>query len=59
VVGGREQIVAEIVGGVAPHRQADRVELAVELVVIDGAPARESMQPRQRAREVRDAVSAN
>ena len=55
VVGVAEQIVAEIVGGVAPHRHADRVEFAVDLVVIDQPAARGLMQPRQRAGEVGDA----
>ena len=55
VIRDREQIVAEIVCGVAPHRHADRVEFAVDLVVIDQPAAGGLMQPRQRAREIGDA----
>ena len=51
----REQIVAKVVRGVAPHRLADRVEFAVDLVVVHGAASRGLMQPRQRAREIGDA----
>jgi hypothetical protein len=54
VVRDREQIVAEIVRGVAPHRHADGVELAVDGVVVDGLPSLGLMQPRQRAREIGD-----
>ena len=50
-----KQIVAEIVGRVAPDRHADGVEFAVDLVVIDRPAARCLMQPRQRARKVGDA----
>ena len=55
VIRKREQIVAEIVGGVAPHRHADGVEFAVDGVVVDDLTARGLMQPRQRAREIGDA----
>ena len=50
----RKQFVAEIVGGVAPHRHADRVELAVDRVVVDEPAARGLVQARQRAREIGD-----
>ena len=40
VVLPRKQLVAEIVGRVAPHRHADRVELAVDRVVVDELAAR-------------------
>ena len=49
-----KQVVAEIVCRVAPHRQADRVELAVDGVVIDRLAARGLVQPRQRAGEIGD-----
>ena len=49
-----KQVVAEIVRGVAPHRHADRVEFAVDGIVVDGLPTRGLMQPRQRAREIGD-----
>ena len=51
---GREQVVADVVDGVAPDRLAHRVELAVELVVVDPLAPRRLMQPRQRAREIGD-----
>jgi hypothetical protein len=54
VILDREQLVAEIVRGVAPHRHADGVELAVDRVVIDGLVAGSLVQARQRAREVGD-----
>src|SRR5665213_2345402 len=50
-----KQTVAEIIGGISPHRQADRVEFAVDGVVIDELVARGLVQPRLRAGEVGDA----
>ena len=44
VVLAGKKAVAEIVGGVAPHRHADRVELTVDLVVIDDPAARGLVQ---------------
>jgi len=51
----RKQFVRDVVGGVAPHRHADGVELAVDLVVIDRAGAGGPVQARQRPRKVGDA----
>ena len=50
-----EKIVADVVRRVAPDRHADRVEFAVDLVVVDRLPARDLVQPRQRAGEVGNA----
>ncbi|GCC46879.1 hypothetical protein chiPu_0030907, partial [Chiloscyllium punctatum] len=51
----RKQLVAEIIRGVAPDRHADRVELAIELIVVDRLAPRDLVQSRQRAGEIRDA----
>jgi hypothetical protein len=50
-----KQFVTEIVCGVAPHRHADGVELAVDSIVIDELAAGGLMQPRQRASEIGNA----
>ena len=55
VIGRGKQLVAEIIRRVAPHRQADRVELAVNRIIVDDPAAGDLVQPRQRAREVGNA----